>query len=400
MNKLLLTHLINIGGCATIGIVDTILRSSILPFFSWSFIAGWIAGTLYYFERLVKYKRLHARYNHWFFLFWPNFLGTVTLAFGAFCVVFNYSLLGPFHFSVFTVFFALPYLIVGCIFFSKALKQYQFIHVNGKEKNARVIGFIFLPIFIMVLFFIAILVHTVDVLALAFGIVNLIVLLERIVYNATHESIAISAGATRSPPARAPRSTRARSPRSSRTRTPSRTPPPPSTPETIPLLSASAASPAASRPIIQTPSRSNRSRRNSSRHRRSQQQAPARPTRSRRNHGSSHASFQDKIAKNIRELLPTGANIDLNDFKCLFCFDLLNRQERNRKIIICERCKRPAHLDEWNAWKSTSSNCPRCNAPVNGSSKIVTISVYKKVIAFFTKHKAKFRGLVLVAPRA
>lgn len=398
MNKLLLTHLINLSVCTTIGIMDTIIRASILPLFSWLFIAGWISGTIYYFERINKHKRFHVRYNHWFFLFWPNFLAAATLAFGAFCVVFNYSFLGPFHFSIFTILFALPYLIVGTVFFSKVLKRYQVIHVRGKEVNSRVIGFMFLPIFIIVLFLIAIIVHMIDVIALSFGVINLILLIQRIIYNVTHKSLTIPTGTTRRPPA----------PTRRRTPTPSRTPaqPPPSTPDDLPLLSAAAANASPVMPSARQrnrtgnrpyrPSQNSDSRRRS--RNRSRGRTPERSASSGRTKRKSNRSFLDKIDTKIRELLPTGANIDLNDFKCLFCFDLLNRQERNRKIIICERCKRPAHLDEWNAWKSTSSHCPRCNAPVNRASKIVTISVYKKAIAFFTKNKDKFRNLVIISP--
>jgi len=377
IKRIQLSYLIILGIGVGIGIVDSILRLSIFPFFSWSFIASWIIGTIYYIQKIRFNQRFNVRLNQVFFIFWPNMMGTATLAFGSISVILNESILGVVHFSIFTLILALPYQIIGYIFIWKSLGQYRFVFFQGKEKNAKAVGFFFLTFFMIIYFSIVAFVSLLDLLALIFGLAMLILFIERIVYHSTHRAILVNS-----------------SPRRARSRNTARGLDIPA-----PALSIAAEVPPVTSRTRPTQRQNTRTPRRVST--RSRQTTPRRNEHGHARRPSVNSPLssnnKNKKDKKILDLLPTGMNIDINDFKCLFCFEIPNTNNRNRKIVICPKCKRPAHLDEWNAWKTTSPSCPRCNAKINGSQKIVSSQTYVKVVKYFSKNKEKFKKLTRMA---
>ncbi|TFF85653.1 MAG: hypothetical protein EU518_00745, partial [Promethearchaeota archaeon] len=53
------------------------------------------------------------------------------------------------------------------------------------------------------------------------------------------------------------------------------------------------------------------------------------------------------ILKKIKAMKPKAGVLNIEDFKCIFCFELPQYpQDKGRGIILCPNCKHPAHADE------------------------------------------------------
>ncbi|MHA2272400.1 MAG: hypothetical protein ACXACI_11085 [Candidatus Hodarchaeales archaeon] len=95
---------------------------------------------------------------------------------------------------------------------------------------------------------------------------------------------------------------------------------------------------------------------------------------------SSQPRDQGKWAK----LLPTGRAISEDDFRCIFCYEF---PERGATVVLCPYCKRPAHLGEFQKWKSTSHLCSRCNQDLRQRKPIqIRGNEYQTLVKAFRKH--------------
>jgi hypothetical protein len=89
---------------------------------------------------------------------------------------------------------------------------------------------------------------------------------------------------------------------------------------------------------------------------------------------------QGKWAK----VLPTGRAISEDDFRCIFCYEFPGREAT---VVLCPYCKRPAHLGEFQKWKSTSHLCSRCNKDLRLKRPIqIRGNEYQTLIKAFRKH--------------
>ncbi|MHA1273477.1 MAG: hypothetical protein ACTSQS_08585, partial [Promethearchaeota archaeon] len=95
---------------------------------------------------------------------------------------------------------------------------------------------------------------------------------------------------------------------------------------------------------------------------------------------------------NIKEIKPKAGVLSIDDFKCIFCFELPKLpQDQNRGIVICPHCRHPAHIDEFKDWAKNSNLCSRCDTPLPASfiknPKTIPVSVYLKAMKILLKKK-------------
>ncbi|MFW9914783.1 MAG: hypothetical protein ACFFGZ_04145 [Candidatus Thorarchaeota archaeon] len=109
--------------------------------------------------------------------------------------------------------------------------------------------------------------------------------------------------------------------------------------------------------------------------------APAAPARTQSVRSpSSQPQQHGKWAK----LLPTGRAISEDDFRCIFCYEFPGREAT---VVLCPYCKRPAHLGEFQKWKSTSHLCSRCNKDLRLRKPIqIRGNEYQTLLRAFRKH--------------
>jgi hypothetical protein len=94
----------------------------------------------------------------------------------------------------------------------------------------------------------------------------------------------------------------------------------------------------------------------------------------------------------FEKLRPKAGILSLEDFKCIFCFQLPKFPEDNRRgIVLCPNCKHPAHADEFKEWTHDSPLCSRCDASIPPSfrrnPKIITVKQYSEVINEYKRRK-------------
>ncbi len=98
-----------------------------------------------------------------------------------------------------------------------------------------------------------------------------------------------------------------------------------------------------------------------------------------------------QISRKLKELLPVAGVITVEDFKCIFCFQLPKPSDKGRGIILCPNCKHPAHADAFKDWLRSSDLCSRCGAQIPASfrrnPKIIPVKVYLKAYAAFSTKK-------------
>ncbi|MFX1239229.1 MAG: hypothetical protein ACFE8P_16135 [Promethearchaeota archaeon] len=89
---------------------------------------------------------------------------------------------------------------------------------------------------------------------------------------------------------------------------------------------------------------------------------------------------------------PKAGILSLEDFKCIFCFQLPKLPADNhRGIVLCPNCRHPAHADEFKEWTQDSPLCSRCDAPIPPSFRrnpvIISAKQYTEVIDEYKRRK-------------
>lgn len=89
---------------------------------------------------------------------------------------------------------------------------------------------------------------------------------------------------------------------------------------------------------------------------------------------------------------PKAGILSLEDFKCIFCFQLPKLPADNhRGIVLCPNCKHPSHADEFKEWTHDSPLCSRCDASIPPSFRrnpvIISVKQYVDVINEYKKRK-------------
>ncbi|GAB4327115.1 MAG: hypothetical protein Kow0069_33920 [Promethearchaeota archaeon] len=89
---------------------------------------------------------------------------------------------------------------------------------------------------------------------------------------------------------------------------------------------------------------------------------------------------------------PKTGVLSQEDFKCIFCFGDFSPGERDG-VVICPRCKYPAHASEFKDWLRSSTLCSRCGAelPVafRVSPRVVPVAEYLAAMNYLLKKRKK-----------
>ncbi|MBD3194711.1 MAG: hypothetical protein GF317_06635 [Candidatus Lokiarchaeota archaeon] len=99
---------------------------------------------------------------------------------------------------------------------------------------------------------------------------------------------------------------------------------------------------------------------------------------------------KEELIKRLKSMKPKAGVLSLEDFKCIFCFQLPSLPEdKGRGIVLCPSCKHPAHADEFRDWTRNSGLCSRCDSPLPASfrrnPRIIPTRLYVKAIKYFKK---------------
>jgi hypothetical protein len=353
-----------------------IIFPSLNIFFSWLLIGLWVVFTIKVFQKRKEYNDYNSQKNTSFFIICPLGVGLFYNFWGYFTGLLGDDLLEDaipsLYVSWWTIIFALPYILYGIIILRACYTKYDVIYIiRTRSINARkfviaysifiLIGVItYIISFNVILYYFFIIVersyyYEFDIILLFFCLILIFLFVRHALIGSARAVPEVSAdflarrrkrleGITAAPV----RATRKRAP----TPTPARPRPRPTTPTpSRPATSRTSSKPSTSKPKATQVSRPTASR----------QRAVARPS-------------YDK-------LMPKAGILSLEDFKCIFCFQLPSvPADERRGIILCPNCRHPAHADEFKDWTKASPLCSRCDASIPPSfrrnPKVIPIKTY------------------------
>ena len=85
----------------------------------------------------------------------------------------------------------------------------------------------------------------------------------------------------------------------------------------------------------------------------------------------------------IKEYVPIANNLTKDDFRCIFCYELPNKNKDT--VVICPNCRKPAHQNEYRQWANTSRICSYCNKDIKGTPKQISGKKYSQVVKLALK---------------
>jgi len=339
---------------------------------SWILIGAWIAFTLKIFEQTRKYREYNSPHNTAFFILGPPFIGIFFTIWSSFTGLLGENLLSDPYVSLsyWSVIFGLPYLLYSMISQYNMFNKYVNVYFGTRAINARSFGF-FCAIsnFIVIIgYWIFLSSYTQSgfdtLLSPLYFQYDLLLIFTLIIFGILIIVPGIFGRRTSSIPRITSDYITDRTRRINETIRP----------------------PARRRQYSTVPPPRQRSRTTSTQQR-TRRATPARTT-ARSRTTTSSKSQKPKSISNYAKLKPKGLNLTLEDFKCIFCFELPKLPaDKGRGIILCPKCKYPAHADEFRDWLRESSLCSRCDAPISSSyarnPKVIPVNEYLKVIKMF-----------------
>ena len=366
-----------------IGVIHGAISSSFYIFLSWIFVGFWLTFTLYFLKKVKFAREYNSPKNTTFFVFGPLLIGLFYNFWGYYTGFLGENLLeaANIYLSAWVLLFALPYLLYSLYIVYCCFTKFQLVHIGRKSYSARkfgsiasllwIIAGILNPLFsTMISDYFAIFRTNIyfDLILLLLSLIALFILIiygvgssRRSITDVSPEYIALRrsqidalqrAPATRSqaPVRRTPEAT---------TRTTSQT------------------------SVRRTPQGTTFRRTQ-----KTESKTSTRPSPSRTQKGKS-VNTKTKTFK-LANLVPKTGALAMEDFKCIFCFELpkLPRDEK-RGIILCPQCKHPAHADEFKDWLKNSTLCSRCDTQIPASfvqsPEIIPTKVYLKAIEALRK---------------
>ncbi len=351
--------------------IEPVLR----VFFSWFLVGIWLSFTIKFLDLLRFHREFHSPHNTFFFISGSLTVGIFYNYWGNFTGLLGENLLkgSIFYLSPWVILFAFPYFLSGSILLYYCYNKYYVVHVGQRSYNSRKFGIscsiiiLFVEIFQLLFFYTFINfqeiplkpIHPYPNIMVLFLTFYSFILMVRYGGSRRTPEIAIEAPIK---PATLPEAILRRRP--TRTTTPS-TPKPTVKPQII-------------QPRVVKPSASI-SRRTTSSVSKPSSTLPAKEK-------------KKPMDRKFEKLYPKAGVIDLENFKCIFCFQLPELpKDQGRGIILCPNCRHPAHADAFMDWLKSSNMCSRCGAVIPASfrnnPKIITIKSYLKVIYAFRKSK-------------
>jgi hypothetical protein len=346
------------------------IEPSLNIFLSWTLVGLWVDYVIKFFEKIKNYREFNSPHNTSFFVISVIFIGLFYLYSGYYTRLFNellidldlvYVLLTPW-----ITIFSFPFLLYGIYSLFACIRKYEVVYIyKERSVNARKfsIGF---SIFILIqnMIFLILILEEEPILTFKpiFQYPDLIFLIITIflvilpIYGVLKKEPSIS---DITPEAIASRRDQVRS------------------------IESAASRSSQSRPSRPT-QRHIEPRSNTTSQRTKRKPQTKKKTKSKRK------LSKDEIIKRIRSMKPKAGIFNLEDFKCIFCFNLPHYpQDKGRGIVLCPNCKHPAHADEFRDWQRHSNLCSRCDAEIPYSfrtnPKIIPVKSYVKVIEYFKK---------------
>lgn len=384
-----------------IGIIHGAILNSFNIFASWLLIGIWLIFSFKVLKNIKQYREFNSPHNTAFFTIGPVFIGIFYSIWGNFTGLLGENLLEStdLYLSWWSILFGFPYVLYGSISLYRCFKKYNVIYFGTKSVNARKFGY-FLGI--SILFFIMIywisfyslvdfygsllipLHFLIDLNLLILLIGTILIIVVPGLFGARTQLPQltrdyITQRTNRLNNLTSP--TRSTSPRRYRknVRTTTRSSPTPST-RTTTSTSRSVSHSSRSTPTGNIRSTSSRSKKTTRTVSKGTSSKPVRRKQS-----------TLKIS-NFNLYKPKAGRLSTEDFKCIFCFKLPEFPKDNgRGIILCPKCRYPAHADEFKDWLKTSGLCSRCNAPIpsryRSYPKIISIKNYLIVIKHFISNR-------------
>jgi len=340
-----------------IGLIHGVVISlSFYIFFSWILVGFWLMFTIKIIKNTKRYREFNSPHNTFFFVVLPLFFGIFYIMWGSLSGLFTTE--ETIYISWWGILFGLPYIFYGLIKLFQCFNKYNVIYFGTKSIKARIVAFFisFIIILTIIIFWVFI----------YFDLILFILLIITFIIN-------VYSIAGRS--------------------------------QTLPNLTRDYVSRRSSRienltnPQLARPSSQTRttSRTSTSRIYRTTPTARSQTTRvsskvSTRTINTSKTKPRSVKIKNISMYKPKAAILSSDDFKCIFCFQLPKLpQDNGRGIILCPKCRYPAHADEFRDWLRSSNLCSRCNAPIPSSfqrnPKILSVKNYLIVYKDFLQRR-------------
>lgn len=341
---------------------------------SWILIGLWIAFTLKIFEQTKKYREYNSPHNTAFFILGPPFIGISFTIWSSFTGLLGENLLGDPYVSLssWSVIFGLPYLLYSMISQYYMFNKYVNVYFRTRAINARGFGFFcavsnYIVIIGYWIFLSSYMQSGIDtLLSPLYFQYDLLLIFTLIIFGILIIVPGIFGRRTSSMPRITSDYITDRTRRIN---------------ETI--------RPQTRRRQYSTVPPASRRARPASTQQRPRRAAPTRTT-ARTRAPTSSKSQKSKPISNYAKYKPKGLNLTVEDFKCIFCFELPKLpSDQGRGIILCPKCKYPAHADEFREWLKDSTLCSRCDAPIPNSyirnPKVISVREYLKVIKMFSK---------------
>lgn len=365
------------------------IENSPNTFFSWLFIGFWILFTIKFFRKRKEYKEYNSPKNTSFFLLGPLGVGFFYNLWGYFTGLLGENLLEPFipflYVSLWTFLFSFPYLLYGLFIVRACYKKFNVVYlIRTKSINARKFGIFYTFLILFGIFFYFIFLNVIFnyfyiIVEQIYFYYDIMLLFMGLFLGYTFIRHGIFGSARSMPEISQDYITRRRQRLKNVSFTPIITTQP-TTPQRTSTSRPSTTT--ASRPStarVVTPSASKPS--------------PARTT-AKRSFTTSSQVHKPKTAASseFEKFKPKAGILSLEDFKCIFCFQIPKFPADNRRgIVLCPNCKHPAHADEFREWTHDSPLCSRCDAPIPPSfrrnPKIISVKQYSEVIDEYKNRK-------------
>jgi len=383
---MILLNLLNILIIAVGLIVGFIHGVYIEPSFnilvSWILIGIWIVFTLKVLEQRKKYREYNSPHNTAFFILGPPIIGIFFTFWSNFTGLLGENLLGDPYVSLsyWSVIFGLPYLLYSMISQYSMFNKHVNVYFGTRAINARGFGFfcVISNFFVIIGYWIFLSGYSSEVDTLLRPLYfqyDLLLIFTLIIFGILFITPGIFGGRTNSMPRITNDYIRDRTRRINETIRPqtrrrqSNTVPPArqrTRPASAPQRQRTRPASKPQRPRTTTPSRAT----------------------ARSSTAASSKSQKSKSIANYAKYKPKGLNLTTEDFKCIFCFELPKLpSDKGRGIILCPKCKYPAHADEFREWTRDSTLCSRCDAQIPNSfvrnPKVISVRDYVKVIKMF-----------------
>ena len=372
-----------------IGIIHGAILDSFNVFVTWLLISLWIIFTIKILENVKRHREFNSPHNTAFFVIIPLFIGIFYSIWGYFTGILGENLLegSDLYFSWWSIIFGFPFVVYGAHSLYRCFKKYNVIYFGTKSIKARLFGYILTFIVVLFILFYWIIFYTViefynsPLIPLHFSVdLNLLLLfiitiLILIVFGFMSSQRPLPALTRDYIVQRTRRINSLTSPTalSSPSRQRNRV-----------------SSPTRTTPTSRTVSRTTRSSAQSSRtkptsHRQSTRTRTTKSTQTRNIKPTSKG-------RNLDRFKPIASFLSEDDFKCIFCFKLPKLPEdRGRGIILCPRCRYPAHADEFKDWLRTSNLCSRCSTPIpyryQRTPRIISVKNYLIIYRHFLRKK-------------